>query len=67
MARYQALELSFHNNSIVQPGDVVDIDDEVMTPGSNFAKVGEDDEPEASKPARKSKKAAPADEGSDLA
>lgn len=68
MARYKALELSFHNNSLVQEGEVVEIDDSVMAPGPNFAKVDGDDEPEASKPARKSKKAAPADEGSsDLA
>lgn len=68
MARYKALELSFHNNSLVQEGDIVEIDDSVMDPGPNFAKVDEDDEPEASKPARKSKKAAPAEDGgSDLA
>lgn len=68
MARYKALELSFHDNKLVQEGAIVEIDDEVMTPGSNFAKVDDDDEPEASKPARKSKKAAASDEaGSDLA
>lgn len=68
MARYTALELSFFNNSLVQEGDTVEIDDSVMEPGPNFAKVDEDDEPEATKPARKSKKAAAGDEaGSDLA
>lgn len=74
MARYKALELSFVNNSLVQEGEIVEINDDIenggMSVGPNFAKLDEDDEPEASKPARKSKKAAaaPADEaGSDLA
>jgi hypothetical protein len=72
MARYKALEPSFFNHTLVQEGEIVEINDDIenggMTPGPNFAKVDEDDEPEASKPARKSKKAAAADEGgSDLA
>lgn len=68
MARYQALELSFVNNSLVQEGAIVDLDEEVMVPGPNFAKVDEEDEPVASKPARKGKAAAGEDKaGADLA
>lgn len=69
MARYKVLELSFHNNRLVQEGEIVEIDDSVMDPGPNFARVDEDDEPAASKPARKSGKKASAssEESADLA
>ena len=73
MARYKVLEQSFVNNTLVQEGEIVEINDDPenggMSVGLNFAKVDEDGELEASKPARKSKKAAPAadEAGSDLA
>ncbi len=60
MARYRVLETSFINNSRVQEGAVVDINDDPanggMTPGSALARVDEDDELEAAKPARRAKK-----------
>ena len=72
MARYKVLATSFIGSSIVNEGDVVEINDDVanggMEPGSNLAKVDDEGEPEASKPARKGRKAAAVeDSGSDLA
>lgn len=71
MARYKALELSFVNNSLVQEGQVVEINDDPedggFTPSANFVKVDELDEPEPTKPARGGRrKSAAADDG-DLA
>lgn len=70
MARYKVLAPSFINNTLLQEGAIVDINDDPanggMEPGSNLARVDEDDEPEASKPARKSRKPA-SDDGADLA
>lgn len=70
MARYKVLAPSFINNALYQEGDIVDINDDPadggMEPGSNLARVDEDGEPEASKPARKSRKPA-SDDGADLA
>lgn len=70
MARYKVLAPSFINNTLFQEGDIVDINDDPtnggMAPGANLARVDEDGELEASKPARKSRKPA-FDDGADLA
>ncbi|MFN7609363.1 MAG: hypothetical protein ACK5QX_00270 [bacterium] len=66
MARYKVLQMSFVGNRLAQEGEIVEIDDSEVTPGANLAKVDQDDEPEATRPARKGKKGTD-ESGADLA
>ncbi len=62
MARYRVMEKSFINNCIAEEGEIVDINDDPanggMTPGSALARVDEDGEVEAAKPARRPRRGA---------